>query len=187
MAWNQSDTRTNYRQQRHINASDYFAGLSGKVKQIAEEEAERMANTMLHVFHNRLSMGVGNGRFPRHNPNVVNGKGNREGGKSKKMFNTWEKQARPNGEYWVFTNGPDSRAESHNYAQQLVTGKGWPLRMINSAFTGINRDGSKSKLVVANGGLIFSSQMPKGLEPWLISKRNLFEARAKERITQELG
>ena len=185
MANGQSDSYISHTQQRHINASDYFAGLSGKAKQIAEEEAERMANTMLQVFHNRLSMGAGNGQFPRHNPNIVNGKGNREGGKSKKMFNTWEKQARPNGEYWVFTNGIDP--EHHNYAQQLVTGKGWPLRMINSAFTGLNRDGSKSKLVVANGGLIFSSQMPKGLEPWLISKRNLFEARAKERITQELG
>ena len=186
MAWNQSDTRTNHRQSRHISASDYFAGLKGKAKEIGEEEGERMANTMLHVLHNRQSMGAGNGQFPRHNPNTLTGNGKKVGGKSKKMFNTWQKQRRGSGEYWIFTNGPNAGAESHNYAQQLISGKGWPYRMMNSAFTGINADGSKSKLVVSNG-LIFSSQMPKGLDPWLKLKRDIFIERTKERIAQELG
>ena len=143
-----------------------------------------MATTLVHVFHNRLGMGAGNGQFPRHNPNVVNGKGHREGGTSKKMFSTWQKQSKANGVYWVFTNGIG--AGHHNYALQLATGKGWQTRMANSAFTGINKDGSKSKLVVANGGLIFSSQMPKGLDPWVKAKRTLFEERVKERLGQEL-
>ena len=184
MANGQGDTYTSHRQQRHVNASDFFHSLKGRAKQIADEEAERMANTMLQVLHNRMGLGPGNGRFPRHKPNAVNGKGHREGGKSKKMFSTWEKQRRANNEYWIFTDGVDP--EHHNYAQQLVTGKGWPYKMMNAAFTGINADGSKSKLVVASGGLIFSSQMPKGLEPWFKIKRTLFEQRVGERIGQEL-
>ncbi len=175
MANGQGDSYVSHRQQKHLNASDFFHALEGAAKKIADEEADRMADTMLRVLHNRLSMGAGNGKFPRYDPNLPNAKGKKSGGKSKKMFNTWGKQTRAHNEVWVFTDGVDP--EHHNYAQQLISGKGWFDRVKNGNLVRLVRKGDK----------LFSSQMPNGLEPWLVLKRDLFKARVKERIDEELG
>jgi hypothetical protein len=175
MARGQGDSYTSHRQQRHVNASDFFHSLSGKAKTIADEEAHRMADTMQKVLVNRLGLGPGNGRFPRYNPALPDKNGKRRGGESKKMFNTWRKQKRGSGEYWIFTDGVDP--EHHNYAQQLVTGKGWPSKVV----------GGELKYLVRKGDLLFSTQMPNGLEPWFNDKRNLFKQRVEKRISEELS
>jgi len=175
MGWGQSDTHSNNMQQRHINASDFFHSLKGASKEIAKEESQRMANTMQRVLVNRLSLGPGNGNFPRYNPMLPDKNGKPRGGASKKMFNTWRIQKRSSGEYWVFTRGLNT-PEYHNYAQQLITGKGWADKVKNGEL----------KYLVRKGDLLFSTQMPNGLEPWLKSKRKLFEERVKQRIREEL-
>ncbi len=163
-----------YRQQRHINSSDFFAGLIAKAKEIGEEEGERMATTMLHVLHNRQGMGAGNGRFPRWDPNRPKANGKRAGGTSKKMFNTFKKQKRSSGEYWIFTDGVG--AGKHNYAQNLMTGRNWPSKVKNGQLMNL----------VAKGDRLYSKQMPNGIDPWLKIKRKLFEDRVRERISKEL-
>jgi hypothetical protein len=165
--------------QSHISADDFFTALKGKARKIAQEETQSMSASMKYIITHRLQLKGGNGRYPRWDPSPNNYP------KSKKSFDFWKVQQRGDTEYWLMNGGNPSNIENHNYVRNLVTGKGWPLHMINAAFTGVKKDGTPSK-IRAVGGLIFSTQMPNGLTPWLKIKRQTLIDNVNERIEQEL-
>lgn len=158
--------------QAHVNASDFFHNLSKKAKVIAEEEAEKMANSMVYILRHRQMMKGGNGQFPR-----WDNKG-QSSVQSKKSFDAWMKQKRPNGEWWI-ANPATNPVDDYGYVRNLVTGKGWSAKVRNAP--------QPHRRLVRKGGLIFSSQMPNGLNPWLKIKRQDFEDKLKVRLHKELS
>jgi len=160
--------------QSHVNASDFFHSLQGKVKKIADEEAAIMANSMERILKNRRKLKGGNGRYPRWIPKLTKG-GHWEKKKSNKSFAAWSAVRRPSGEFWLY-NGATSNS-NYNYPHNLVYGTKWNAKVMQSV-----REGTSTRLV-ARGGKIFSTQMPNGLVPWLKIKRVDFEDNIKRRMT----
>lgn len=157
--------------QYHVNASDFFTKLEKKAKDIAEEEALRMAKSMRYILRHRQMLKGGYGQFPRWD-NQGQSKV-----QSKKSFDQWIIQTRPNGEYWI-TNPAEDPVTGYQYVRNLVTGRGWNNRTqsVSGPF----------RRLVRKGSLLFSSQMPEGLNPWLKVKRQDFEDNVKARMKKEM-
>lgn len=58
-------------------------------------------------------------------------------------------------------------ADGYPYVRNLVAGTGWSPRVMSSDI-----GGPKSRLV-RNNGRVFSSQMPFGINPWILHQRTL--------------
>ena len=164
-------TDSAYQQKSHVNASDFFQNMRKKAKKVADDVALERTYKMLDILrHRKIMENVGGGlsRWPRWDGS--------NGVPSKKSFSFWEAQARPNGEYWIVNKvtGQGATIEDYNYPRALATGKGWNKRTRGSLLLG-------SKLV-RQGTLIFSEQMPRGLDPWLKRQRHLLNAELIKRI-----
>lgn len=164
-----SDIHSAYQQQNHVNASNFFINMRKKAKELADQIALERTSKMLDILRHRKIMENAGGalsRWPK-----WDGIGSTK--KSKRSYSFWEAQERPNGEFWLVNRvtGSGLGIEQYNYPRSLATGKGWPSKIRNS--DNLNR-------LVRKGDLIFSKQMPNGLDPWLKRQRELFEKEMKE-------
>jgi len=170
---------TRRQSQSHLNASDFFTSLIGKAKKIAEDEADKISMDMQMRLRLRFPLeGSGNGRYPKWDP--ARTPNPRKYPKSAESFKNWKRQKRANGEWWLVNMSGD--VEGYNYVSNLISGKHWNYKTIAAVFAG----GGQTKNLVQDGPLIFSKQMPRGLGPWLIDRRELFETRVKNRMLKEL-
>lgn len=170
-------------------ANIFFSKLKGNALKIANELAEKNAESMVYILRHRQRLkGQNGGQYPR-----FDGKDPRRTPSNKpsnKSFDKWEAVKKKDGLY-VIKNTAVSMAYRHkdgyfkpdtwqySYAKALITGKSkyWGKNVKNSKLIGT----SKSRLV-RKGSLIFSKQLPDGLEPWLKLKRDSYEKNLKKRI-----
>ena len=160
--------------QIHVNATDFFAGLSGRVKQIAEEEAQKTADDMLFTLRQRFAM-KGGGHYPKWDPREF--PETRSNEKSKESYKNWTVQHRASGEYWLMnTTTVEWNGKSVNYPNILMTGKGWSARVEN---------GNWLRLTRGPDGGIYSTWMPKGSQFWLDYNRTEMAKRIHMRALSE--
>ena len=162
----------NIPQTRHVNASDFFHNLREKAKKIAQDESEKMANSMVFALKHRQHLKGGYGQSPKFNPSRFKYSVKRP--QSKKSYLNWAVKPRPNGEYWISN---DSEADNgYNYMKPILTGSGWSSKVQGGVF----------RRLVRNGGLIFSDQLPQGINPWLNLKRDELETNIKTKFREGL-
>lgn len=147
----------------------FFKQFGAKAEKIANEEAQQMAIDMHFILSRRFPLKGGNGRYP-----LDVDRSPEKGGQH--SFKGWRIQKRVNGEYWV-SNHSLSSNEEIAYPYILANGKGWSTKVLM---------GDWKKLVRGADGLVYSKQMPNGLNPWLEIKRGDMEDRIVERFTKEL-
>ena len=155
----------------------FFKKLGVTAAKIADEESQKMANSMEYILRHRQTFKSVGGKFPRWDPSP------RTKPVSKRSFDNWRVQKRTNGEYWL-GNVSSSQWGTYNYVAALVTGKGWNTNKVgwNNASAGP----TNHKLVRGPNGGLFSSQMPEGLDPWKSVKREEMKQNIIKRIFKEL-
>ena len=164
-------TDSAYQQKSHVNASDFFQNMRKKAEKIADEVALERTYKMLDILrHRKIMENVGGdlARWPKWDNSP-------KGPASKKSYSFWEAQARPNGEYWLINKvtGQGLGIEDFNYPRILATGKGWDSKVtFGKEFNGKVRTNAQG----------FSTQMPRGLDPWLKRQRHLLNAELIKRI-----
>ena len=57
--------------------------------------------------------------------------------------------------------------DGYPYVRNLVAGTGWSAKVLSSSI------GGKGSRLVRNNGRVFSSQMPFGLNPWILHQRKI--------------
>lgn len=161
--------------------NSFFKQLDGGAIKIGREESKKMADEIAYILaHRRMLDGTGNGRYPR-----WDGSG---GVKSKLSFRNWASVPFGTDHYAVRYTDPSSE---DSYVGILVNGLTfansdhvWHKSFYKSGKTPQKKN-FKSKLVSTNGRL-FSSQMPKGLDPFLLIKKQQLIDRIDARIKKEL-
>jgi len=143
----------------------FFKDMRKDVEHINKRESLEMAQEMHNILKLRKDLKgqgsvFGMARYPKF------------AGKSKFSHREWSLEPRANGEYWLYN---DAVHNYYNYPKALISGKGW-------------RDDVKAggKLVRGSNGGLFSTQMPKGLDPWIKVKREELEYNIKKAIKDEL-
>ena len=160
----------------HVSASDFFVGLKTRADKIAKTVARRTADGMVYSLSHRQKLKGGNGQYPKWSPDA---RGMSDSSQSYDSMATGSKHSHrgwavttrgADGEFWV-TNTATDNATGYNYPYNLVTGKGWN----DNVWKGIMDGGGATQRLILSGGLIFSKQLPKGLDPWLKIKRQDME------------
>ncbi len=154
----------------HVSADDFFVGLKVRADKIARTIAKRTADSMVYSLSHRQKLKGGNGQYPKWFPDA---RGMSDSSQrydslrtpSKKSHQGWKVASRAKGEYWV-TNDATGDGD-YNYPYNLITGKGWSDRV----WKGVMDGGGATQRLIMKNGLIFSRQLPNGLEPWLKIKR----------------
>lgn len=160
--------------QHYVSNKSFFDGLVGRAKTAAMLMANKRANKMQQILVHRWLLGsAANGRFPRWDGS--------NGIPSLKSFSKWT--VKPNGDegFILFNDATDSKrsgGQGFNYPQLLISGKGWREGVGHSS--GKPLANIQKKLVRGPSGGLFSTQMPKGLDPWLKTERKLLEKDIKE-------
>ncbi len=141
----------------HLNANDFFANIKKKFRVEADNQVQLLAASMKYTLNHRLSLGKGDGRYPKYGAQPAGAPTTK---KSKNSYRAWRTETKPNGEVWLFNPAVDPSTE-YNYPMALVTGKGWNPKTVTKS----------SERLIKKGNLYFSRQMPNGLNPYLIRKR----------------
>lgn len=172
-AYDRDDTIRHHTQKattKQVSISSYFDGLKIKAAKKAQQLVLERANKMEQILTFRKNLGQGWGRFPR-----WDGSG---GKKSNRSFSKWRVQRASAGVYNLTNRAVSKDTWSWAYPKNLTNGVGWSAVIKRSDIGGPN-----SKLVRGGYGMIFSSQMPQGLMPWLRHQRGLL----KEDIKKSFG
>lgn len=143
----------------------FFKKLKAKAKEKADKIVADHAEHMYFILRNRSQMGSGLGRYPKWDGS--------NGIKSKNSFRNWNREVRPNGNIRLYnTTGTaeDIADSSFSYPLLLLHGEG------TSAEWGPKVTLGKGK-VNAQG---FSTQMPKGIDPWLKKKTDILKEKLKK-------
>ncbi len=147
----------------------YFQQLKDKAAQIAKEESQAMAQSMVYILRHRQNLKGGSGQSPKWDPSPASIP------ESKASYLNWKVQDRVNGEYWI-TNISKAK-NGYNYIIPLITGKGWSTKVLT---------GTWSRLVRGYDGGVYSSQLPNGLAPWKNIKRKELADNIISRMIKEL-
>ena len=159
--------------------SKFFRKLEGKAIKIAAEESRKMAEDIVQIITNRQSL-EGYGTFPMWDGS--------NGIRSKMSHKNWA--VLPMGDNHYSVRYTDPNAED-SYVGLLVNGLSfassdhvWHKSVYNILKK--ERVGTFTSKLISNDGRIFSSQMPRGLDPFLKVKRGQLITKIKERNSNEL-
>ena len=161
---------TTTRAHGHVSADDFFSGLKVRANKIAVDVSKRTAEGMVYSLSHRQHLKGGSGQYPKWSPDA---RGMSDSSQrydtmrigSKSSSRGWKMTTRGASEFWVtndFKGGGD-----YNYPYNLITGKGWN----DQVWQGIMNGGGATARLTMHNGLIFSKQLPQGLDPWLKIKR----------------
>ena len=137
------------------NNKSFFANLSKNMKQSAKKVVKARTIHMVKVLKFRENLGHGWGKFPRSDLNKPH------------AHNAWGWSVTKNG--YQIKN--EHRAnDGYAYPRNLIWGTGW-----SKDVTG----GKLTRLVSAGGDKYFSTQMKKGLHPWILRQREIMKQEIK--------
>lgn len=138
-------TSSNY----DVSNSQYFDKLAKEIQDEAYRLAEKRAYKMTNILYHRWILGTSaNGKYPRQTPI------------SNKSYAHWSVVPKGSGVYQI-KNDATSPTNNFNYPYVLSWGT------TNPSPIWVNASKNSKKIVVGRGGKYFSSQMERGLYPWL--------------------
>ena len=161
--------------------SNFFKKLKGKAITLAAEESRKMAEDIVQIItHREMLDGAGNGVYP-----MWDGSSNT---RSKMSHKNWG--VLPMGANHYAVRYSDPSAED-SYVGLLVDGLPFSKsdHVWHKSFYNIlkkPRTKPFTSRLVAYNGRIFSSQMPRGLDPFLKVKKDQLQQSIEKRITNEL-
>jgi len=142
-----------------LNNQKFFKKLSARARKIADDESFIMAHNMKDQLVSRRSMAKGLGKSPLWDlPKPKSGRSHLK----------WYVSKAKSGQYSLINNAQNHN-DDHYYARHFLTGNGWNPDVVKNA-GGTTLSGRPSRLVRV-GNKYFSTQMPKGINPWLRLKR----------------
>ena len=161
--------------------SKFFKDLEAKAIVIAGQESKNMAEQMVYILQHRQQLKGGSGQYPRYNGD--------NGISSKKSFMGWttipwgKKGKDKKQNYWAITNTKNTMYDGDEFSYPTVLVSGNFPAGFHAPYTW---EYGKSKKIVKRGGKYFSSQLPRGLDPWLKIKREDLIHKIQERFDREL-
>ena len=146
---------------RATSTDAVFKNLEVQMTKTVEKVLIDHTHRMVEVLRNRRNLGAGLGRWPRWGSNWT--KMDKTRAQSNKSYAEWSKRKRKDGHYEI-VNTATKKWAGKNYAYPLNLANGGPWW--HKIETGTHR-----RLVLGPGGGLYSTQMPKGLSPWLKRKK----------------
>lgn len=144
---------------------DFNRAIQAKVDIILKKETD----TMRDILRFRFPLGASDGRYPRWDYSFDAPQ------KSKESYTHWAVKRLGMSKYRIYNDATDPYT-NYAYPLALVNGIGWNRYITNGDVTTFPR-------LVKSNGRIFSSQMPRGLNPWFARKKT----HLKNVIKAEIG
>lgn len=168
MAWEPAVAQTLPRKFKTSPASSFFKNLSKEMEAKVDKVLEERTKTMRDVLRYRLNMGEGLGKYPKHG-----WMGGPTKQRSHKSYRNWRTEKRGRLDYGLIND--TMAVNGYNYVKNLAYGTGWNKKI---------RYGKQPflRLVAGGNGKFFSTQMPRGLSPWLYRQKKLTIQQLKEVI-----
>ena len=142
------------------NSNKFFRNLSRRAEKIANDECFVFSEHLLTILKFRKQLAGGNGVIPKWDGSnkII----------SKESHKDWSRKKY--GKYFAIMHTNKSRFNYTNFLLHGASVARAPRGWFESASRGTTISGKPTKLVNTNGR-IFSSQMPNGIDPWLVIKR----------------
>ena len=148
----------------------YFKRLGIKVDEKVMDIVEDHTYRMKEVLRNRRNLGAGLGQWPRWGAGPAPFTAADRTVRSNKSFASWRMERKGQHGYILINDaGKPWRGENYAYPLALANGGPWSANIQQAV------DAGTSTRLVKNGNKIFSTQMPKGLNPWLRRKKREME------------
>lgn len=163
------DTKASVRKVVKTN-SNVFKQLTLRSKTVVDEEVHKMSIDLLFTLRNRFTM-LGGGRYPKWDGS--------KGVPSKHSYRSW--QIKPYGDNnFALYNDASVQWKGAEFSYPRILLEGASMARTPRGWT------SSSPKLNSHNGRLFSSQMPKGIDPWLVKKRAELVTRIETRMDKEL-
>ena len=148
----------------------YLDRLLGEVPERAVKVVEDHTQRMKEVLRNRRNLGQGLGQWPRWGAGPAPFTPADRTVKSNKSFAYWRMERKGKYGYQLINSaGKPWNGENYSYPLALANGGPWPAKVRQAV------DNGTATRLIKVGGKIFSTQMPKGLNPWIRRKKREME------------
>jgi hypothetical protein len=157
---------------RSVSTSGFFDKLNKKVAKKVYVLSLNKAESMQYTLTHRMNLGKDWGRFPKWQPET--GESPKE---SNRSYAGWRLERKSAGVYSLrndVTNNSAGAWQGYSYVRNLITGTGWSDRAISGIGNRLTRTGVG----------VYSTQMPKGLRPWVRFKREELKNEIKREVAK---